>query len=168
MSFEGISYAKQHLQFGFEDISPPDTMGDVGPDHNVQMVNFALAIYNKADGTLAQPIISLGNIWNEFPVPDCEGNYGDPIMLYNQFEDRWILSQFTLKCQDPSVFHVPSYICLAVSETGDPTGGYYRYAIKTQNDPTNAPSGTVLPDYPKYLVWSDSYIITTSDCVQAD
>ena len=159
MSFEGISSAEQFLRFGFESI-PQDPVGDVGPDHNVQMVNVALAIYNKADGTLAQPITSLGTIWNGFSVPDCTGNDGDPIVLYDQFEDRWILSQLTAGCDFAST---PCYICLAVSETGDPTGGYYRYAIPTQDDPTNTPGGTVFPDYPKYSVWSDSYIITTTD-----
>jgi hypothetical protein len=49
---------------------------------------------------------------------------------------------------------------VAISQTGDPTGAYYRYAFKTQADPLG---GTFFPDYPKYGVWTDSYIMTTRD-----
>src|SRR6185436_1989314 len=44
--------------------------------------------------------------------------------------------------------------CVAISQTGDPTGAYYRYAFST---------GVNFPDYPKYGVWRDSYIITTRE-----
>jgi hypothetical protein len=43
---------------------------------------------------------------------------------------------------------------VAVSTTGDPTGTYYRYAFST---------GLNFPDYPKYSVWTDSYVITTRE-----
>jgi hypothetical protein len=46
------------------------------------------------------------------------------------------------------------YNCVAVSQTGDPTGAYYRYAFT---------SGNFFPDYPKYGVWKDSYILTSRD-----
>ncbi|HEX9839534.1 MAG TPA: hypothetical protein VGA72_09315 [Anaerolineales bacterium] len=73
-------------------------------------------------------------------------------MLYDQFADRWILSQFTTRgLDDPSL---PFYDCVAISKSGDPTGGYYRYAFTT---------GFNFPDYPKYGVWTDSYVITTRE-----
>jgi hypothetical protein len=72
--------------------------------------------------------------------------------LYDQHADRWILSQFTTRgLDDPSL---PFYNCVAVSVTGDPTGAYYRYAFTT---------GFNFPDYPKYGVWRDSYVITTRE-----
>ncbi len=43
---------------------------------------------------------------------------------------------------------------MAISVTGDPTGAYYRYAFTT---------GNFFPDYPKYGVWRDSYVITTRE-----
>jgi len=43
---------------------------------------------------------------------------------------------------------------VAISTTSDPTGSYYRYAFTT---------GYNFPDYPKYGVWRDSYLITTRE-----
>ncbi|UBV45227.1 hypothetical protein LAJ19_20715 (plasmid) [Deinococcus taeanensis] len=66
--------------------------------------------------------------------------------------NRWILTQFTTRgLDDPNL---PFYSCVAVSVTGDPTGAYYRYAFT---------SGLFFPDYPKYGVWTDSYIMTTRE-----
>ena len=42
-----------------------------------------------------------------------------------------------------------------------PTGAYYRYAFPTQPDLVDG--GYFFPDYPKYGVWSNSYIMTTRD-----
>ena len=50
---------------------------------------------------------------------------------------------------------------MAISQTGDPTGAYYRYAFITQPDTSDG--GYFFPDYPKYGVWTDSYIMTTRD-----
>ena len=74
------------------------------------------------------------------------------MVVYDQLADRWILSQFTTRgLDDPTL---PFYNCVAVSTTGDPTGSYYRYAFST---------GFNFPDYPKYGVWTDSYVITTRE-----
>ena len=139
---------------------PPDTVGDVGPNHYVQAVNVALAVYDKK-GKILMPAIPLGMVWEDFAISDCAGDNGDPIVLYDQFEDRWILEQFTIGCLDPNT-PGDCYTCVAVSTSGDPTGSYYRYAFKAQQDPSD-PSRTVFPDYPKMSVWSDSYILTTRD-----
>jgi hypothetical protein len=79
--------------------------------------------------------------------------------VYDQFVDRWILTQFTTRgLDDPSL---PFYDCVAISQTGDPTGAYYRYAFITQPDTVDG--GYFFPDYPKYGVWTDSYVLTTRD-----
>jgi phospholipase C len=80
------------------------------------------------------------------------------VVLYDQTTDHWILSQFTTRGLDAQV---PNYNCVAVSVTGDATGAYYRYAFPTQAD--NVDGGYFFPDYPKYGVWSNSYIMTTRD-----
>jgi hypothetical protein len=83
---------------------------------------------------------------------DCETeNAGDPIVLYDQFANRWLLSQFS-NSTGPNFFN-----CVAVSTTGDPTGTYQRYAF----------SAAVFPDYPKYGIWptatNSAYLITTRE-----
>ena len=79
---------------------------------------------------------------------------GDPVVLYDQFIDRWILTQFTTSgFSDPTR---PFWNCVAISTTGDPTGSYYRYAFETENF-------QYFPDYPKYGVWRDSYVLNTRE-----
>jgi hypothetical protein len=127
-------------------VSPPDPVGDVGPNHYVAMSNLSFAIYDKA-GTLLYGPAANNTLWSGFGG-DCQtDNSGDPIVLYDQFADRWILTQFT--SSGPTYFN-----CVAISTGPDPTGTYYRYAFGT---------GTNFPDYPKYGVWSDAYYISTRE-----
>jgi hypothetical protein len=86
-------------------------------------------------------------LWEGFLVEDCTDPSGEPIVLYDQFENRWLLSQFT--SAGPTYYN-----CVAISQTGDPTGAYYRYAFS---------SNEYFPDFPKYGVWTNSYILTTRD-----
>ncbi len=152
-NFEGLSNQDNFNLFGFR-VNPPDPMGDVGPNHYVELINLALGIYDKQGNLLMGPV-AIGDIWAGFAVEDCTDPSGDPVVLYDQLEDRWLLSQFTTR--DPVY-----YDCVAISQTGDPTGAYYRYAFITQPDP-ELPGGTFFPDYPKYGVWTNSYIMTTRD-----
>jgi hypothetical protein len=121
------------------------------------MVNLTFAVYSKTGTRLLGPV-DLGSLWADFPIDDCTLESGDPIVLYDQTVDRWILTQFTSTPDTPTS---PFYNCVAVSQTGDPTGAYYRYAFITQADEEDG--GYFFPDYPKYGVWRDSYIMTTRD-----
>jgi hypothetical protein len=144
-NFEGLSNQDNFNTFGFR-VNPPDPVGDVGPNHYVEMINLVFAVYSKTGVKLLGPV-DTGTLWAGFSVPDCTDPSGDPVVLYDQLADRWILSQFTTA--GPEYFN-----CVAVSTTGDPTGSYYRYAFST---------GLNFPDYPKYGVWNDSYVITTRE-----
>jgi hypothetical protein len=151
-NFEGLSNQDNFNIFGFR-VNPPDPNGEVGPNNYVEMVNLVFAVYDKAGHKLLGPV-DTGTLWSGFAVPDCTEPSGDPIVLYDQFTDRWILSQFTTSgLADPSK---PFWNCVAVSTTGDPTGSYYRYAFQTKNF-------QFFPDYPKYGVWTDSYVLTTRE-----
>ncbi len=137
-------------------VNPPDPVGDVGPNHYVEMVNLVFAVYDKQGNRLLGPT-PLGALWAGFAIDDCTDLSGDPVVLYDQFADRWILTQFTTRgLSDPTL---PFYNCVAVSTTPDPTGPYYRYAFTT---------GFNFPDYPKYGVWTDSLVITTREFGNVD
>jgi hypothetical protein len=97
--------------------------GDVGPNHYVEMVNTAWAVFSKT-GTLLLGPLSLASIWAGFEVPDCADNSGDPIVLHDQLADRWIPTQFT-------TLGPTYYNCVAVSTGPNPTGSYFRYAFST-------------------------------------
>ena len=127
-------------------VSPPDPVGDVGPNHYVAMSNLYFQVYNKNGASLYGPAAN-NTLWSGFGGPCQTENSGDPIVLYDQLDDRWILTQFT--ASGPTYYN-----CVAVSTTSDPTGTYYRYAFST---------GSNFPDYPKYGVWSDAIYISTRE-----
>ena len=155
-SFEGVSNQDNFNIFGGR-VNPPDPVGDIGPNHYVEMINLVVAVYDR-QGNLELGPFDIGALWADFAVEDCTDASGDPIVVYDQLVDRWILSQFTTRgLDDPAL---PFYNCVAISQTGDPTGAYYRYAYITQKDGNTA---YFFPDYPKYGVWTNSYILTTRD-----
>jgi hypothetical protein len=156
-NFEGLSNQDNFDVFGFR-VNPPDPVGDVGPNHYVEMINLVFGVYSKT-GTLLLGPVDTGTLWTGFAVEDCTDPSGDPIVLYDQSTDRWILTQFTTRgLDDPAL---PFYNCVAVSQTGDPTGAYFRYAFITQPDTVDG--GFFFPDYPKYGIWRDTLIMTTRD-----
>ncbi len=77
----------------------------------------------------------------------CESNNdGDPITLFDHLANRWVMTQFALGF--PNNFHE----CIAVSQTADPTGAWYRYDFQT--------STTKMNDYPHLGVWPDGYYMS--------
>ena len=125
--------------------APPDTNGDVGPNHYVQIVNTDFAIFNKS-GTAVFGPTPINTLWSGFGGGCQSNNDGDPVVIYDPIADRWVISQF-------SVSTLPYLQCVAVSKTGDPTGAYYRYSF-----PSAIPAD--FPDYPKMSVWPDAYYET--------
>ncbi|MCB0823046.1 MAG: PKD domain-containing protein [Bacteroidales bacterium] len=125
-------------------VAPPDTDGDVGLSHYIQMVNNGFQIFDKSGTSLYGPA-SLASIWTNLPGP-WVGNYGDPIVLYDELADRWLLSQFSL----PNYPNGPWYMLIAISQTSNPLGSYYLYVY----------SFTDFPDYPKFGVWPDGYYLS--------
>jgi len=144
-TFEGPSNEANFGFFGFR-VNPPDPNGDVGQHNYVAMVNLTFAIYSKT-GTLQYGPADTGTLWQNFSVPDCTDPSGDPVVVYDEISNRWILTQFTTR--GPEYFN-----CVAVSTTDDPLGSYYRYAFST---------GEFFPDYPKYGMMSDGLYITTRE-----
>src|SRR6059058_3755115 len=152
LTFEGLSNQDNFNIFGGR-VNPPDPDGEVGPNNYVEMVNLTFAVYDKSGNRLLGPV-DTGTLWSGFAVPDCTDPSGDPVVLYDQITDRWILSQFTTSGLNDS--SKPFWNCVAVSTTSDPTGSYYRYAFETKNF-------QFFPDYPKYGNWTDSYVLTTRE-----
>lgn len=129
-------------------VMPPDTVGDVGPNHYVQMVNSAWNVYNKATGATLLPggPRSLASIWASIPGACATSNDGDPIVLYDPLADRWMLSQFCL------ITNPRPHQLIAISTSADPTGSYYLYDFVMPNDKIN--------DYPHFGVWPDAYYMS--------
>ena len=130
-------------------VLPPDTNGAVGAAHYVQWVNLSFAIYNKTSGAMILGPVKGNTLWSGFGGPCQTSNDGDPIVLYDHLADRWFFSQFALPGGSQGYWQ-----CIAVSQTGDPTGPWNRYAFKW--------SQTKLNDYPKFGVWPDGYYMAVN------
>ena len=136
---------------GIATFIPPDTVGDVGTNHYVQMVNATqFRIWDKSGNPLTGAMI-FGNLW---PAGDpCNSNLGDPIVVFDHLADRWLLSQFFATSFDALGNPLPPFFeCIAISQTPDPTAGtWFLYTFEVPN----------FPDYPKFGVWPDGYYMSS-------
>ncbi|GGK94259.1 hypothetical protein Sme01_56970 [Sphaerisporangium melleum] len=140
-SFEGVG--------NVDGVLPPDTNGDVGPHHYVQSVNVSYAIYDKSGTLLLGPLP--GNaLYAGFGGPCETTNDGDPVVLYDEAADRWMITQFAVP-GGTAGYHQ----CIAISQTPDPTGAYYRYDFLYHQSRMN--------DYPKFGIWPDAYYMTANE-----
>lgn len=128
----------------------PDLTGAVGRTQYVQAVNNGYEVFDKATGTSVLGPISISSIWTGFGGV-CEGNLipAQPIVLYDQLADRWIITQHqgTL---DQFSFPIATDECIAVSTTADASGSYNRYDFQIESSPT-------FFDVPILSVWPDAY-----------
>ena len=133
-------------------VLPPDTEAAVGPNHIVQMVNSQMQIFDKVGNSLAGPG-PINDLWNGFGGRCESDNDGDPIALYDEQADRWVLTQF-------AVSGAPESVCFAVSTSADPLGTYNLYQVVTQD----------FPDYYKLGVWpaanNNAYFMGTNSGLQ--
>ncbi|HLL85265.1 MAG TPA: hypothetical protein VK420_21520, partial [Longimicrobium sp.] len=128
---------------------PPDTTGDVGPNHYVQTVNTGFAVFNKSGIALYGPA-NTNTIWAGFGGQCASTNRGDAVVLYDQLVDRWFITQFAFAINGAGDPVAPFLQCVAVSQSGDPTGSWHRYSFQY----------SVFPDYGKFSVWPDAYYAT--------
>ena len=146
-NFDGIANPNGYL--------PPDTNGDIGYDpvtgkkYYMQWVNASLAVWDVTTQpeTLVMGPMNGNLIWSGFGGICETNNDGDPIVLYDHLAGQWMISQFALDFGTPD-FHQ----CIAISETGDPTGAWYRYDFQV--------STTKMNDYPHFGVWPDGYYMS--------
>ena len=141
-SFEGISNQDNFgVYAGY--VIPPDTVGDVGPNHYVQAVNLLFRVFNKTGTALTAPL-PISTLFASIGGICATTDDGDPIVLYDPLADRWLITQFA----DAT----PAHQCVALSRTGDPTGSYFLYDFPMPNNKFN--------DYPKFGVWPDAYYMS--------
>src|SRR5207247_9298953 len=89
-------------------------------------------------------------------TPCDTAKFGDPVVPYDTFEDRWVIADFAFKVDGSgNVFNPPgAFECFAVSRSGDPvSGGCNFYSINTTGG---------LGDYPKLGVWPDGLYMSVN------
>lgn len=118
---------------------PPDPSGAVGPTQYVQAVNATpFKVFNKTTGVQIMAAKNIGTLWTP-----ATSNDGDPVVLYDKYADRWVLTQFGL---------TGNKIYIAVSTTPDPAGTYACYTY----------TSSAFPDYLKFSIWQDGYYMTSN------
>ncbi|MEI8148397.1 MAG: hypothetical protein WCG62_04875 [Actinomycetes bacterium] len=131
---------------------PPDTNIDVGPTVIIETVNSMFAIYDKATRAKVAGPTTFNDLIDGTNKPCDANNHGDPVVLYDSFANRWILSDFAWT----NGSNGPFYECFAVSKTSDPVaGGWWFYAFQTD-------AGSYLADYPKLGVWPDGIYMSAN------
>jgi hypothetical protein len=100
--------------------TPPDTMGAIGPNHALTIINFKVVIQTRTGTTLSDVDI---NSFFASVLPTGNAAF-DPRAAYDSTANRWILTA-------PSGvgFRQNSTNLLAVSRTSDPTGAWDFYAF---------------------------------------
>ncbi|HZF08262.1 MAG TPA: carboxypeptidase regulatory-like domain-containing protein [Thermoanaerobaculia bacterium] len=150
MNFDGLDFANWGAGH------PPDTVGDVGPVYYIQSINSSVGIYLKSTGVRVAAFT-----FNTFMSQGAFGNlcdtnnFGDPVILYDSFEDRWFITDFAFTTAGGAVVNPPGeFQCFAVSKTGDPvTGGWNYYSLNITD---------ALGDYPKFGIWPDGIYMTAN------
>ncbi len=144
INFDGIN--------NIEGVVPPDTEGDIGPNHYVQWINSHIQGWtidrNAWTATTAFGPVAGNTLWAPLGGPCAADNWGDPIVLWDRFRNRWVISQFDL---GPSA-NGPYKVAIAVSQTSDPSGAWWLYCYDY--------SASVMNDYPKFGIWPDGYYMT--------
>jgi uncharacterized repeat protein (TIGR01451 family) len=137
LNFDGIAYPGVNCN-----CAPPDTNGEVGATQYVQIVNQGFQVFNKATGASVFGPVHIATLW---PSGTCSASGdGDPVVLYDQLANRWVITQF-------AGASVPTDECIAVSTTSDAAGAYNAYDFQL---------GTDFFDYPKFGVWPDAYYMS--------
>lgn len=117
---------------------PPDPDLSAGPNHLIAVVNAAFEIYDKTGATLVPP-----TTFDAFmaTVPDCLGGF-DPTTVYDEEVDRFVLG----------VDGGGDHFCAAVSQTSDPTGAWWIYAVP-------ADYSGAFHDYPHMGIGEDAIFV---------
>jgi hypothetical protein len=124
-------------------VSPNDPTGDIGPLQFVGSINSSsgasFAIYDKVTGTIIGASALMEALGTGAP---CNSGLGDPVVLFDESANRWVLTEFTSGA---------NVLCVYLSDVADLSGTvtWTRYSF-------TLPS---FPDYPKYGVWPDAYYV---------
>jgi hypothetical protein len=141
--------------FPYQGVNPPDPVGDVGPNNYITASNGSgssvIRIYDKAS---PNPAVLATTTMSTLAggTGACASGMGDPIVLHDQWADRWLLAEFASS---------GNTLCVYMSQTADPVaGGWYLYQLTTPS----------FPDYPKFAVWPNAdnlYTLTTNESSSA-
>ncbi len=104
---------------------PPDTMGAVGEDYIVELINGRYSVYSKSDGTRVDSS-TLNDFWSKAGVTPTGPSAFDPRVVYDSSSERWFAASVDNAESDNNFL-------LAVSKSSDPTAGWTGFAIDSDS-----------------------------------
>jgi hypothetical protein len=140
--------SRNFTSIGYQSLNPADPVGDVGPNHYIHSANGSgssvIKVYDKAE-----PLPSLLASTTMSAIAGgtgaCASGQGDPVVIHDQFADRWLLAEFASSGNS---------LCVYVSQSADPVaGGWFVYQF-------SFPS---FPDYHKWGVWRDAFAMAANE-----
>lgn len=129
---------------GSGDKAPSDANIAVGQNHIVEVVNSQIAAWTKTDTTT--PVLS-ETLQAFLGTPAGQNNCGDPSIQYLPANQRWVFT-----CTDGTTGAADYGVSVAVSQTSDPTGAWYKWVGQAQ-------TGMPFLDAPKPLATSDKLAV---------
>ena len=119
-------------------IQPPDPFVAVGPNDVVQMVNVAVRITDRANGSATT--VSTASFFDHLPnqIKNADGR-----VLYDVAKGRWLATQLSYDC-------AAGHLYLAVSDTADPRGAWSVWEFSFPG---------ALPDYPGLGMSADKVML---------
>jgi len=132
---------------------PPDSMGAIGPDHFVELINGRYAVYDRDTGLTVQAS-SLNAFWN-----NAGGGYAgsfafDPRIVYDKHSGRWFAAAVDNHSGNNNFL-------VAVSNTSDPTQGWQGFRIDSDT------SDTRWADFPMLGVNSEGVYLSANMFAQS-
>jgi len=136
LTFAGMSFNDACTGGQCGDGWPPDPNGDVGPNHYIEAVNSAYAVYDKSGTRLAA--FTEVQLWAGAPASPCTSvPEGDPVVIYDWLADRFVLTHFAFASVSG-----PFYQCIAASKTNSERGKSLR---RTKATASWAPHSRSIP-----------------------
>jgi hypothetical protein len=87
LSFNGIPFPGVGCN-----CAPPDTNGEAGATQYVQIVNEGFQVFNKTTGASVYGPAAITTLWSGFGGVCQSAGDGDPVVLYDQIANRWIIT----------------------------------------------------------------------------
>lgn len=121
INFTGVTWSQGKALNNNSGYAPPDNAGAVGPEHIVQLINGAFAVYEKSAAHTTLELISGRQFWLDAGVDPGLGisNLGafNQRILYDPTAGRWIAAALTGET-------INNRVMIARSDTADPLGGW--------------------------------------------
>ena len=140
---------------------PPDTEGNVGPNHIVELINGNFEVLDKTTGASIENR-SLANFWSaKVGIPPTNNNrIFDPKIIFDHSSRRWFATSEdnAIDADMDGVNEVSNNFYIARTDTDDPTGDWDFVTVVA-----DSVGGIDFHDYPQTGLDADGFFICTQD-----